>query len=75
MTGPVIVFRFTRGQQMALANIVLNYAMMKDQPQEFVDVVNDQTTTTAELLRLVTDPREWEQTKGLGTRDLGTKTT
>lgn len=65
MTGPIIIFRLTRAQQMALANIVLNYSMMNDQPQEFIDVLNDHTTTTGELLRLVTDPREFENHKVL----------
>ena len=57
-----IVIRLTRSQQMALANILVHYALLKDQPQNFVDLAEDVVTTTGELLTLFTDLREVEQT-------------
>jgi hypothetical protein len=55
-----IVLRLTRSQQMALVDILIAYCRLKDEPQEFVDVVKDCTTTTGELLALVADLREVE---------------
>jgi hypothetical protein len=55
-----IVLRLTRSQQMALVEILVAYIRMKDQVHEFVDVINDRTTTTGQLLGLVSDFREVE---------------
>jgi hypothetical protein len=38
---------------MALLDILLVYVRLPDEPQEFVDVVHDVTTTTGELLQLI----------------------
>jgi hypothetical protein len=58
----MVVLRLTRSQQMALADIVLAYARLTDHPQEFVDCSSPDfvTTTTGELLALLTDLRELE---------------
>jgi hypothetical protein len=61
MTGPIIVLRLTRGQQMALTSILSSYMVLADQPQDFVDVLEDRTTTTAELFDLVMNVREWDR--------------
>jgi hypothetical protein len=45
--------RLTRSQQMALLDILLVYVRLPDEPQEFVDVLRDVTTTTGELLQLI----------------------
>jgi hypothetical protein len=57
-----IVIRLSRSQQMALADILVHYALLKDEPQSFVDLVEDHITTTGELLTLVTALREVELT-------------
>jgi hypothetical protein len=54
-----VVLRLTRSQQMALVDILIAY-VRSDDVQEFVDVANDVTTTTGELLRLIGDVRELE---------------
>jgi len=43
----------TRSQQMALIDILMIYIRQTDEPQEFLDVSTNATTTTGELLRLV----------------------
>jgi hypothetical protein len=55
-----VIIRLNRSQQIALVNILVHYILLKDQPQNFVDVVNDVTTTTGELLTLVTYMSEVE---------------
>ena len=45
----------TNSQRMALTDILLAYSMLRDQPQEFVDVVEDRTTTVGELIRLMAE--------------------
>lgn len=47
-----LLLRLTRSQQMALIDVLIAYVRLADQPQEFVDVANNVTTTTGELLRL-----------------------
>lgn len=54
-----IILRLTRSQQMALVDILVAY-IRTDEVQTFVDVSNDATTTTGELLSLVADVRELE---------------
>lgn len=54
-----VVLRLTRSQQMALIDILIAY-IRTDEVQSFVDVGNDVTTTTGELLSLVADVRELE---------------
>lgn len=44
---------------MALVDILIAY-VRSDDVQQFVDVANDVTTTTGELLRLIGDVRELE---------------
>lgn len=51
---PSVILRLTTSQRMALTDVLLSYIQLRDQPQEFLDVVNDITTTTGDLLRLVT---------------------
>jgi hypothetical protein len=62
MSNVRVVLRLTRSQQMALADILLAYIRL-DEPQEFVDCSSPEcvTTTTADLLALVTDLRELER--------------
>jgi hypothetical protein len=57
----MVVLRLTRSQQMALTEIVLAYSRLEE-PQEFVDCSSPDcvTTTTGELLTLLTDLRELE---------------
>lgn len=55
-----LVVRMTRSQQMALVDILVAYMRIDDEPQEFVDVSTDTTTTPGELLRLIGDMRELE---------------
>lgn len=50
-----IVLRLTRSQQMALIDVLIGYVRLNDQPQEFLDVSHDVTTTSGELLRLVSE--------------------
>jgi hypothetical protein len=45
--------RLTRSQQMALLDILIVYVQLSEEPQEFVDVVRNVTTTTGELLHLL----------------------
>jgi hypothetical protein len=52
----MITVRLTRSQQMALVSILVHYAQLQDEPQNFVDVGNDVTTTTGELLTLIARP-------------------
>jgi hypothetical protein len=47
---------------MALVDILVAY-MRTDEAQEFVDVIEDVTTTPGDLLRIVGDLREVEITK------------
>jgi hypothetical protein len=54
-----VVLRLTRSQQMALVDILISY-IRSDDVQEFIDVTNEVTTTTGELLRLIGDVRELE---------------
>lgn len=53
------VLRITRSQQMSLINILVAYAR-SDEPQSFIDVVNEVETTTGELLMLVSDVSQLE---------------
>jgi hypothetical protein len=55
-----VVLRLTRSQHMALSSILVQYALLKDQPQEFVDVAEDRTTTVGELLSAVIPLNEVE---------------
>lgn len=55
-----VVLRLTRSQQMALLDILVAYCRLPDQSQEFVDVIEDVTTTTGELLTVVADLSEVE---------------
>lgn len=55
-----IVLRLTRSQQMALLDVLIAYVRDTDLPQEFLDVSADVTTTTGELLRLVSSLDEIE---------------
>lgn len=57
-----VVVRLTRSQQMALVDILVAY-MRSDEVQEFVDVVNNVTTTPGDLLRIVGDLRDLEITQ------------
>ena len=58
------VLRLTRSQQMALSSILLAYCSDVSECHEFVDVIADVTTTSAELLALVIDcTREIEMVK------------
>lgn len=58
-----VVVRMTRSQQMALVDILVAYLRSGD-VQEFVDVLNDVTTTTGDLLQLLGDISEMEVTNG-----------
>lgn len=55
-----IVLRLTRSQQMALLDLLIAYVRLPDEVQIFVDVTEDRTTTTGELLSLVASLREVE---------------
>jgi len=50
---PRYVVRLTLSQRMALADIIALHMTALDEPQEFIDVSSDVTTTSGELLRLV----------------------
>jgi hypothetical protein len=52
---PGVALFLSRSQQMALIDIVLSYARIANQPQEFVDCTTAEavTTTTGDLLTLV----------------------
>ena len=50
-----VMLRLTRSQQMALIDVLICYVRLHDQPQEFLDVSKDHTTTSGELLRLVSE--------------------
>lgn len=53
MTGEILL-RLTRSQQMALIDVLIAYIRLPDEPQEFVDVVEDVTTSAGQLLHLIT---------------------
>ena len=55
-----VVVRMTRSQQFALAGIIIDHARNKDSVQEWVDIIDDTTTTTGELLTLILQGREIE---------------
>jgi hypothetical protein len=61
MTGEILI-RLTRSQQMALIDVLITYIRLADEPQEFVDVVEDVTTGTGQLLHLIAQA-------GTGTND------
>lgn len=54
-----VVLRLTRSQQMALIDILISYIRL-DEVQTFVDISADTTTTTGELLSLVSSLQEIE---------------
>lgn len=54
-----VVVKLTRSQQMALVDILVAY-MRTDEPQEFVDVTTDTTTTPGDLVRLIGDTSNLE---------------
>jgi hypothetical protein len=58
---PTVILRLTTSQRMALTDVLLSYIRLSDQPQEFLDVVNDITTTAGDLLRLVLSSSVEEQ--------------
>lgn len=60
-----VVLRLTRSQQMALIDVLLEYARDPEKPQLFVDCSSDEgtATTTGDLLVLVSDLRELEVTR------------
>ena len=59
---PTVSLRLTNSQRMALTDVLLSYIQLTDQPQEFLDVAKDITTTTGDLLRLVTSSGKEAQT-------------
>ncbi len=63
-----IMLRLSRSQQMALADILMTYMRLENQPQNFIDCSTGTTTTTGELLTLVTDLRELEAEPGEAVR-------
>lgn len=52
-----IPLTLTRSQQMALIDVLICYVRLPDQPQEFLNVSEDITTTSGELLRLVSEAK------------------
>lgn len=58
------VIRLTMSQHTALLGILVIYACQPDSTLEWVDVVNDKTTTLADLMNLVTDAK-WEKDERL----------
>lgn len=54
MTGEILL-RLTRSQQMALIDLLIAYIRLPDEPQEFVDVAEDVTTGTGQLLHLIAE--------------------
>lgn len=65
MSQPVAVLRITRSQQMAMLDVIGRYMRLKDEPQRFCNVENDEITETPDLMTLVMDApwvqgSEWE---------------
>jgi hypothetical protein len=54
-----IVLRMTRSEQMALIDVLLEHVRDAEKTQVFVDCSTDTKTTTADLLQLVCDLREF----------------
>lgn len=50
---PVFEIHLTNSQRMALLDILTVYSLLQHQPQTFVDVVGQTTTTTGGLVQLL----------------------
>jgi hypothetical protein len=53
MMEKTVTLRLTRSQQMALVDVLIAYVRNLELPQIFIDQADDVTTTSGELLRLV----------------------